>query len=1015
MSTGSAIDQSVAIAADAEVSNILYFNCDDASLNVTGFTADRVFKAKGNFGLKFGTASAPGSLKLKLNKKIRAFYIEIGAAYYNAQEKVIVINDTVYNNLNQYINGYSKQLSEPVETDEIEIFTPDSAKRAYVQYVRVRYETSDITTQNVHLGVNAGEDIFEKISKATEDFEDQGKEIGNLIVDINGDCFISNPIEATSGITINGNGYTIDASQLGEKATGFINIAKVNGNKAKKADGSDSKYSIYNDIYLNNVNITGLAKSLINNAAGNVKFDNVRLNNANIEIVGKNTIFALGNGYPAQLTISESTLWSKAGHEGFLFQAQGRPMKDVNADETTSWTIDKSTLYQIAKGKKMNNNNSGIKGQTCLNITLTNSILFNTGSSKGNEINGWLFGQNSTNPNAVFDNNCYWADGAVAAGWTDKSKTGYDASETSIAEEPVFADAANGDFSIPSYSELTLKKVGDPEWIPSVNGDWYDVAYRVAQTTYDPNYGSSWMALVQFSSTSIGYGTWSDRVRHGWNNPSGAIVGSTVRIDIDMNNYSGYSLKEVKAFAYADWNSAKAPRRAAEIGMLKDIEVKQINDTAYYFIMPEANVVDSIIFATNVDASWVEYADLKQSSLEYTGSAINIDKQIVITDKHRYARDENNNIIYDEDNNRVNYTLVKGKDYEVIYENNVNAGNAKAIVKGINDYAGEYEIGFEIFKTIETSEEDGINGDYAVKVLSEEEKTAEVIAMIPNEGETSFTIPAATPDGYTIVSIKDGALQNAGDITDIYLPAIGEDGEGIIEIPENALLPAGFTHPKDMFTVHVPVQVLDNYANEPGLEKFAKYSHLVAEVTIPESGYATFSTGIKVQFDEDVVVSYVVNYSAEAVKKEAVKSNMVKAFTGVLLYGEPGEHTVYAINDNTQIEDVEENLLEAVTFATNFDADDADYSYFILKDGKFYAIADNNNEVPSCKAVLKIAKTEAAAAALVLDIIDGISTGIRSIDAANLKDGQLYDLNGRKVSKAQKGVFILNGKKVVVK
>ena len=142
---------------------------------------------------------------------------------------------------------------------------------------------------------------------------------------------------------------------------------------------------------------------------------------------------------------------------------------------------------------------------------------------------------------------------------------------------------------------------------------------------------------------------------------------------------------------------------------------------------------------------------------------------------------------------------------------------------------------------------------------------------------------------------------------------------------------------------------------------------------------------------------------------------MVEAFTGVLLYGEPGEHTVYAINDNTQIADVEENLLEAVTIAANYDADDADYSYFILKDGKFYAIADNNNEVPSCKAILKIAKTEAAAAALVLDIIDGISTGIRSIDAANLKDGQLYDLNGRKVSKAQKGVFILNGKKVVVK
>ena len=46
---------------------------------------------------------------------------------------------------------------------------------------------------------------------------------------------------------------------------------------------------------------------------------------------------------------------------------------------------------------------------------------------------------------------------------------------------------------------------------------------------------------------------------------------------------------------------------------------------------------------------------------------------------------------------------------------------------------------------------------------------------------------------------------------------------------------------------------------------------------------------------------------------------------------------------------------------------------------------------------------------------DGIETSINSIDAAPVQDGKIYNLAGQRVSKAQKGIYVINGKKVVVK
>ena len=276
---------------------------------------------------------------------------------------------------------------------------------------------------------------------------------------------ISKSIAATADVVINGaDGATIDASAL---TAAFINYATVNGEKAKKADESESDYTIVNNVSVKDVEITGLAQSFINNAAGKVMFKKVLMDNVVAEFSGSKAIFALGNGYPEDLKITNSTLWAKGeGHKGFLFQSHGKAI-DINADYKTSWSIDQSTLYQIGVGKKINNSNT-FKGKNFLVINLSNSLLFNTGSNVGNEVNGWLFGQNSTTPTITYGNNTYWSADGEVTGWTDASKGGSDQSGTSVVGDPGFADAANGDFTLDASSAQAEKKVGDPRWFKPV-------------------------------------------------------------------------------------------------------------------------------------------------------------------------------------------------------------------------------------------------------------------------------------------------------------------------------------------------------------------------------------------------------------------------------------------------------------------------------------------------------------------------------------------------------------------
>ncbi|WP_315363432.1 hypothetical protein [Prevotella jejuni] len=83
----------------------------------------------------------------------------------------------------------------------------------------------------------------------------------------------------------------------------------------------------------------------------------------------------------------------------------------------------------------------------------------------------------------------------------------------------------------------------------------------------------------------------------------------------------------------------------------------------------------------------------------------------------------------------------------------------------------------------------------------------------------------------------------------------------------------------------------------------------------------------------------------------------------------------------------------------------------------FYKVKNNVTNIPGNKAFLVLTSTEAQAKSFVLEFEDGGTTGIETIENPknSTDDGVYYDLQGRRVENPTRGIYIVNGKKVVIK
>lgn len=183
--------------------------------------------------------------------------------------------------------------------------------------------------------------------------------------------------------------------------------------------------------------------------------------------------------------------------------------------------------------------------------------------------------------------------------------------------------------------------------------------------------------------------------------------------------------------------------------------------------------------------------------------------------------------------------------------------------------------------------------------------------------------------------------------------------------------------------------------------------------------FTTFSSDKAVEFVDATV--YTVGVSDNKLSLYEVKGNQVPANTGVLVQSD-NENVMYFYIESAPA--IEGNLLRAsVTEQTTTGADDTkEYKYYMLSYNKdnenlgFYW-GENDGAAFTSKAgraYLAVEKTNEVAAVKGFSLSD-METGISQVCGSAANNGVIYDLQGRRVERAVRGLYIMNGRKVMVK
>lgn len=198
-------------------------------------------------------------------------------------------------------------------------------------------------------------------------------------------------------------------------------------------------------------------------------------------------------------------------------------------------------------------------------------------------------------------------------------------------------------------------------------------------------------------------------------------------------------------------------------------------------------------------------------------------------------------------------------------------------------------------------------------------------------------------------------------------------------------------------------------ANNMRISKIEVFGYV--SVTIGSAGFATLFTPAALDF------SGVAGLTAYTAAKEGdvvrlTKVDNVPANTGVVLEGTAGTYSIPAIATSSTAKG---ELTGNATEATAWNAESG-YTYYVLASTgsgvEFRPV--NKGEIAAGKAFLKV-KVDNGNTVHAFNVVFGDETSISEVVRDGEKESAIFDLSGRRVAKPAKGLYIVNGKKILVK
>ena len=184
-----------------------------------------------------------------------------------------------------------------------------------------------------------------------------------------------------------------------------------------------------------------------------------------------------------------------------------------------------------------------------------------------------------------------------------------------------------------------------------------------------------------------------------------------------------------------------------------------------------------------------------------------------------------------------------------------------------------------------------------------------------------------------------------------------------------------------------------------------------APISISDAGLATFASDFDLDFTSvEGVEAYIAKEEAGAVK--LTKVNKVPAGTGVLLRSTAGGAVAKDVPVAASADAIAENIFVRGTGATVATDAGAGKTNYVLgkKSGVVGFYKANGATVGADKAYLQ---TTVSAARINIDFDD--ATAIEAVKAQNVENGQFFNVAGQRVAQPTKGLYIVNGKKVIIK
>ena len=215
-----------------------------------------------------------------------------------------------------------------------------------------------------------------------------------------------------------------------------------------------------------------------------------------------------------------------------------------------------------------------------------------------------------------------------------------------------------------------------------------------------------------------------------------------------------------------------------------------------------------------------------------------------------------------------------------------------------------------------------------------------------------------------------------------------------------------------------------------------------------EAAIAALSTAINTAKVEVSRITLTIPAKSYMARIDADKRQIENAVTGVKLYSVQNvtntevvltaelsviaaEMPYFIYNDNdTEVEvsiivsseeadnvDYDSEHFKGTLVAKTFTAEDMQQAdYYVLNGGSSFVWVKDAGVLAAGKCWVQLSKSESAGARRLTIVHEGETTGISTVKtAADTKDAAVYDLQGRRVMQPTKGLFIVNGKKVVIK